>query len=180
MSSQIPKKRRLDDEQASASSLPNFRFGTDQRSTFHFNSPPNADNADRPVAMGALRRLGWVAGANLGVGSRSGSVGQRGFVPHIQHTTNNYTINMPAPQSDMPSTLRSYLWLIFLLYIVVQFIFNFQQDVEHRISEYSMGTSHAYIAPNSALILHPQKLFRRLLCAQITTEITSAPTQYPP
>ncbi|KAJ6573926.1 Di-sulfide bridge nucleocytoplasmic transport domain-containing protein [Mycena vulgaris] len=68
---------------------------------------------------------------------------------HLTPTmSNHYTLNMPsppAPQSDVPYILLGYLQFFFnlslillFLYLVVQFIWTVQRDVEERISEYSM------------------------------------------
>ncbi|KAI0825385.1 Di-sulfide bridge nucleocytoplasmic transport domain-containing protein [Trametes gibbosa] len=65
-----------------------------------------------------------------------------------QKTTNHYTLNLPGPivpQSDLPYRLLGYVQVLFnaslafiFLYLVVQFIFTVQHDVEHRVAEYSM------------------------------------------
>jgi hypothetical protein len=82
-----------------------------------------------------------------------------------RNTSNHYTLNLSAPpvsQRDTPYLLLGYVLLLFpsmmlsisnrylqfffnfslislFLYLVVQFILTVQRDVEHRISEYSMG-----------------------------------------
>lgn len=89
------------------------------------------------------------------------------LAPVTQNTSNHYTLNLPGPvtpQSDLPYVLLGcvlcepsslamnlpldlrYLQFFFnlslilvFLYLLVQFIFTVQRDVEHRISEYSMG-----------------------------------------
>ncbi|KAF7319824.1 Nuclear membrane protein [Mycena kentingensis (nom. inval.)] len=63
-------------------------------------------------------------------------------------TSNHYTLNMAAPApppSDTPYILLGYLQFFFnlslvllFLYLVVQFIWTVQRDVQERISEYSM------------------------------------------
>ncbi|THH09424.1 hypothetical protein EW145_g2034 [Phellinidium pouzarii] len=63
-------------------------------------------------------------------------------------TSNHYTLNMPGPTSakgDTPYILLGYLQFLFnlslilvFLYLLVQFIFTVQHDVEQRIGEYSM------------------------------------------
>lgn len=63
------------------------------------------------------------------------------------NTSNHYTLNMPGPaqpKNDTPYVLLGYVQVIFnlslillFLYLLVQFIFTVQKDVEHRIGEYS-------------------------------------------
>ena len=91
---------------------------------------------------------------------------QEGIVtPITQNTSNHYTLNIPgpvAPRSDTPYVLLGYVTcnytktvifsvhrylqfffnsslVLLFLYLLVQFILTVQRDVEHRISEYSMG-----------------------------------------
>jgi hypothetical protein len=103
--------------------------------------------------------------------SESGEV-HRASTPVTQKTSNHYNLHLPAapvPQPDFPNVLLgcvpsarqlatftplttsrySYLqffWnlslILLFLYLVLQFILTVQRDVEQRISEYSMGTSH--------------------------------------
>ncbi|KLO06320.1 hypothetical protein SCHPADRAFT_923200 [Schizopora paradoxa] len=66
----------------------------------------------------------------------------------VQSTSNHYTLNMPGPatqKTETPYVLLGYLQFLFnlslilvFLYLLVQFIFTVQRDVEQRISEYSM------------------------------------------
>lgn len=91
------------------------------------------------------------------------------FGPMMHSTSNHYTLNVPAPappKSDTPYVLlgcvflhyfsyyvtrltlgSSYIQVFFnfslilvCLYLLVLFILTVQRDVEHRVSEYSMGT----------------------------------------
>ncbi|KAL5534708.1 hypothetical protein ACEPAG_1172 [Sanghuangporus baumii] len=65
-----------------------------------------------------------------------------------RNTSNHYTLNMPGPppvKTDTPYVLLGYLQFMFnlslilvFLYLLVQFIFTVQRDVEQRIGEYSM------------------------------------------
>lgn len=115
---------------------------------------------------------------------------------HARNTSNHYTLNLPsapAVKSDTPYILLGYVHIrIFLqlishcipsylqfffnlslvllfLYLVLQFIFTVQRDVEQRISEYSMGTN---------------ELFRVSACAMLTSskdivqEISMCASQY--
>ncbi|KAJ7451144.1 Di-sulfide bridge nucleocytoplasmic transport domain-containing protein [Mycena latifolia] len=78
----------------------------------------------------------------------SDSEDEAGQLTRTTSTSNHYTLNMPsppAPQSDLPYILLGYLQFFFnlslillFLYLVVQFIWTVQRDVEERISEYSM------------------------------------------
>ncbi|KAI5119799.1 hypothetical protein M0805_006596 [Coniferiporia weirii] len=66
----------------------------------------------------------------------------------MRKTSNHYTLNMPGPapvKGDTPYILLGYLQFLFnlslilvFLYLLVQFIFTVQRDVEQRIGEYSM------------------------------------------
>ncbi|EJD04486.1 uncharacterized protein FOMMEDRAFT_19705 [Fomitiporia mediterranea MF3/22] len=65
-----------------------------------------------------------------------------------RNTSNHYTLNLPGPppvKTDTPYILLGYLQFMFnlslilvFLYLLVQFIFTVQHDVEQRIGEYSM------------------------------------------
>jgi len=68
--------------------------------------------------------------------------------PITQSTSNHYTLNMPGPtqhRTETPYVLLGYLQFLFnlslilvFLYLLVQFIFTVQRDVEQRVAEYSM------------------------------------------
>lgn len=122
-------------------------------------------DGERAVALGAVRRVYRSRqratarsrarrGKSRGVDQEESDVSgesddeeERGVV--TQNMSNHYTLNMPgsAPhQSDLPYVLLGYLQFFFnlslilvFLYLLVQFILTVQRDVEHRISEYSMG-----------------------------------------
>ncbi|KAI0757578.1 Di-sulfide bridge nucleocytoplasmic transport domain-containing protein [Daedaleopsis nitida] len=119
------------------------------------------EERERTMAVGALRRV-----FNKRKGRGRSRLGQRYaraddeessgeesgedeiHRPLTQKTTNHYTLNVagPAvPQSDTPYRLLGYVQVVFngslaaiALYLLVQFLFILQRDVEDRVSEYSM------------------------------------------
>lgn len=129
-------------------------------------SPPKSEASEkengRIVATGALRRVfnsrqkartksqhAVSLRDDLGYDSEEEIDGDADHVgPVTRNTSNHYTLNMPAnpaPRADTPQVLLGYLQFFFnlslvimFLYLLVQFIFTVQRDVEHRISEYSM------------------------------------------
>lgn len=132
-------------------------------------SPHKRDERDgdgeRAVALGAVRRVyrsrqrararsrvarGKSRGVDQEESDASGESDEEDELGLVTQTTSNhYTLNMPgsAPQqSDLPYVLLGYLQFFFnlslilvFLYLLLQFILTVQRDVEHRISEYSMG-----------------------------------------
>nr|GAT50353.1 nuclear membrane protein [Mycena chlorophos] len=127
---------------------------------------PTQDDGDRKFATGAMRRvlrsrmqaksskskaLVPVAADGDDATSEEDSSDEAEPQRQLQRagsTSNHYTLNMAAPApppSDMPYILLGYLQFFFnlslvilFLYLVVQFIWTVQRDVQERISEYSM------------------------------------------
>ncbi|KAI0638836.1 Di-sulfide bridge nucleocytoplasmic transport domain-containing protein [Trametes polyzona] len=117
---------------------------------------------ERSLAVGALRRVfkKRKARERSQLGRRHARVddgestaeesgeeeGEYGAV--TRKTTNHYTLNLAGaapPPSDLPYRLLGYVQVLFnaslaliFLYLLVQFIFTVQHDVEHRVAEYSM------------------------------------------
>lgn len=119
-------------------------------------------------------------------------------------TSNHYTLNLPgpqSPQSDTPYILlgfvpsgkmftdlsdapfTSYLQFFFnlsliliFLYLTIQFILTVQRDVEHRISEYSMGVS--YTLPCKCILTSHQILSRKSRCVAYNTRTTTVFSLY--
>ena len=127
-------------------------------------------DGERAVALGAVRRVyrsrqrararsrarrGKSRGVESDASGESDDEDEQGVV--TQNTSNHYTLNMPGSvphQSDLPYVLLGYLQFFFnlslilvFLYLLVQFIITVQRDVEHRISEYSMGAWYDVCLP---------------------------------
>jgi hypothetical protein len=131
-------------------------------------SPPKAeepkDSDERVVATGALRRV-YKARHKTPRGKKLAFVRNRETDDEAeesddengdehdlmsQNASNHYTLNVssaPTFRTDMPYILLGYLQFFFnlslilvFLYLLLQFIVTVQRDLEHRISEYSMGT----------------------------------------
>ncbi|KAJ8520361.1 hypothetical protein ONZ45_g2814 [Pleurotus djamor] len=127
-------------------------------------TPPRSDDKrgdnSRTVASGAMRRVfnarkkareeeRRTTDATVEDASDSEDEAEHKRVAPIRKTTtsNHYTLNMPSPptpHSDLPYLLSGYLQFFFnlslislFLYLVVQFIWTVQRDVQERISEYS-------------------------------------------
>lgn len=119
----------------------------------------HTEESNRPVALGALRRVykqrRRTRGRSRrpddhddsGLGSTSEEDEDDRVALRPTKTSNHYTLNMPGPApapSETPYLLLGYLQFFFnlslillFLYLVVQFILTVQRDVEKRISEYS-------------------------------------------
>ncbi|KAK7059225.1 hypothetical protein VNI00_001852 [Paramarasmius palmivorus] len=123
-------------------------------------SPEKVEHGSRVVATGGLRRVYQArqkakhSRLAIARNRENGSDGEDydsdddgAIIPH--NTSNHYTLNMPSPApppSDTPYVLLGYLQFFFnfslvlvFFYLLIQFIMTVQRDVEHRISEYSMG-----------------------------------------
>ncbi|KAL1940662.1 hypothetical protein VTO73DRAFT_8097 [Trametes versicolor] len=142
----------------------------------------NGTDGERSLAVGALRRVFKRRNARdrsqLGrrrarvdddesAGEDSGEE-EDGYGAVTRKTSNHYTLNLAgptAPQSDMPYRLLGYVQVLFnaslaaiFIYLVLQFIFTVQHDVEHRVAEYSMDAVQE--------IAQCAMLYKTNLCAQ--------------
>ncbi|KAJ7071590.1 Di-sulfide bridge nucleocytoplasmic transport domain-containing protein [Mycena amicta] len=126
--------------------------------------PSTQESAGRKVATGGLRRVfrsrmqakakskalvPVAADENLNESGSEDSADEGRALRRTESSmSNHYTLNMAAPApppSDMPYILLGYLQFFFnlslvilFLYLVIQFIWTVQRDVQERISEYSM------------------------------------------